>query len=443
MGSHPIRIVVQDDLRRSRLTVFFRLILAIPHLIWITIWSIGVFFVAILSWFIVLFTGRLPVSLHSFFEKFVRYSTHLYAYLYLAANEYPGFVGERGDYPVDLQVDEPARQNRWKTAFRAILAVPAFMLAGTLVGAASGGGGGWGGQYGGSGTGMETEWWEDLAYTFSGNLGVITIAVFFGWFVCVALGRMPLGFRDLAVYGLRYSAQMLGYVLFLTDRYPDADTNVPAATQPTPQKPVRLTVEDDLRRSRLTVFFRFLLTIPHLIWLILWGIVVALALIVGWFATLFMGRLPDPLHRFFAAYLRYETHVIAFLTIVANPFPGFTGTPGMYPVDLVIEPAASQHRLKTLFRIFLAVPALLLASGLSGVLWVVAFFAWFVGLFLGRMPQGLRNLGAYCLRYTAQAYAYTYLLTDSYPFSGPTEYVKPEPELPPWPGPLAVPSLSS
>ena len=31
MDSHPIRLVVTDDLRRSRLTVFFRLLLAIRH----------------------------------------------------------------------------------------------------------------------------------------------------------------------------------------------------------------------------------------------------------------------------------------------------------------------------------------------------------------------------------------------------------------------------
>ena len=31
---HAVRLVVDDDLKRSRLTVFFRPILAIPHLLW-------------------------------------------------------------------------------------------------------------------------------------------------------------------------------------------------------------------------------------------------------------------------------------------------------------------------------------------------------------------------------------------------------------------------
>ena len=270
---------------------------------------------------------------------------------------------------------------------------------------------------------------------------------FLGWFVCIALGRMPLGFRDLAAYGLRYSAQTAGYLLFLTDRYPNADPRDPAATQPTPEKPVKLHVEDDLRRSRLTVFFRLLLTIPHIVWLVLWGLAVFFALVVGWFATLITGRLPEALHRFIGAYLRYETHVLAFLFLVANPFPGFTGTPGIYPVDLQIAPRERQNRWKTLFRGLLAIPAHLLAWGLTGALGAAAFLGWFVGLFLGRMPEGLRNLGAYCLRYLAQTYAYEYLLTDSYPFSGPTEYARPAEDereaLPAWPGPLRPLSLPS
>ncbi len=129
---------------------------------------------------------------------------------------------------------------------------------------------------------------------------------------------------------------------------------------------------------------------------------------------------PRPLHRFLGAYLRYETHVLAFLLLVANPFPGFTGTPGSYPVDLQIAPRERQNRLKTLFRGPLAIPAHLLAWGLTGALWGSrpssagsSASSW------AACREGLRNLGAYCLRYLAQTYAYEYLLTDSYPFSGP------------------------
>ena len=36
-----------------------------------------------------------------------------------------------------------------------------------------------------------------------------------------------------------------------------------------------------------------------------------------------------------------------------------------------------------------------------------------------RMPDGMRNLGAYALRYAAQTSSYLYVLLDRYPDSGP------------------------
>ena len=180
-------------------------------------------------------------------------------------------------------------------------------------------------------------------------------------------------------------------------------------------RPLRLVVTDDLARNRLTVFFRGLLAIPHLVWLMLWGIAAYLAVIVNWFATLIMGRSPDPLHDFLAGYLRYATQVGAYLNLLADPFPSFTGAPG-YPVDVAIDPPAPQNRLVTFFRGLLAIPALLVASVLANVLSLIAFLAWFVCLFAGRMPEGMRNLGTYCLRYSVETYAYAFfILTDRYP----------------------------
>ena len=51
----------------------------------------------------------------------------------------------------------------------------------------------------------------------------------------------------------------------------------------------------------------------------------------------------------------------AFIYLVANPFPGFAGAPG-YPVDITIAPPERQNRWITLFRSFLAFPALLVSQ---------------------------------------------------------------------------------
>ena len=44
-----------------------------------------------------------------------------------------------------------------------------------------------------------------------------------------------------------------------------------------------------------------------------------------------------------------------------------------------------------------------------------AFLSWFVALAVARVPSGFQGLGAYCLRYQAQTFAYVLLLTDRYP----------------------------
>ena len=183
--------------------------------------------------------------------------------------------------------------------------------------------------------------------------------------------------------------------------------------------PVRLVVSDDLRRSRLTVLVRLPLALPQLVWGLVWALVVfgLLAtgtLLLGWLVTLFSGRLWPELHELHARLLRWATHVSGYLFLLSNPYPRFDGRPG-YPVDLEIAPPERQPRLVTGFRLFLALPALVFASALAGVLHAVAFAGWFVCLALGRMPRGMRDLGAYCLWYQLETYAYVLLLTPRYP----------------------------
>ncbi|MFL5826667.1 MAG: DUF4389 domain-containing protein [Thermoleophilaceae bacterium] len=405
-GRHPITLVVRDDLERTRLTVFFRLILAIPHFIWLTLWTIAAVFAAIANWFATLFEGTPPQALHGFLTRYLRYTTHFYSYLYLAANPWPDFDGRRGEYPVDLEVGGPERQNRWTVGFRLILALPAVLLASALASSVD-----FSSYGGGSRNGWET------AATWGG--GVAAIAAFGAWFLIMARGRMKPGLRDLIAYCIGYSAQAWGYVLLLTGRYPSADPAKVGNFQPLPDHDVNLELEDDLRRSRLTVFFRLLLAIPHFIWLTLWGIAVFFSLIANWFVTLFSGTPAPALHRFNSRYLRYQAHVYSFFLLVANPFPRFTGERRSYPVDLELPEPRRQNRWVTGFRIFLWLPVGVLSSALGNIAFLAAFFMWWYAMFTGRVPDGLRNLSAFVIRYYAQADAYLYLITDRYPYSGP------------------------
>jgi hypothetical protein len=179
--------------------------------------------------------------------------------------------------------------------------------------------------------------------------------------------------------------------------------------------PIGLIVEDDLKRTRLTVFFRFLLAIPQLIWIALWGIVVYLAVLVAWFAALVTGRVPDGLHDFIARYLRALTHVSSYLFLLADPWPPFGGVEGTYPVDVRVAPAAPQSRLTVFFRLILAIPALLLVWAFRLVNQIIAVIGWFYCLATGHMHQGMRDISAWLLRYEVQTYGYIFLLTGEYP----------------------------
>jgi hypothetical protein len=186
-----------------------------------------------------------------------------------------------------------------------------------------------------------------------------------------------------------------------------------------PPHPVELHNDEDRRRNRLMVLFRIPLAFPHLVWLTLWSIVAFVVALLGWLVALVLGRLPAPLHAFLERYVRYAAQVNAFLYVLGGPFPGFTGRPGAYPVDVVIEGPDRQHRLKTLFRLVLAIPSLMVSSALGTAQILAAIGAWWAALVIGRVPLGLHRLLAWTVRYQAQVGAYLLLVTDRYPYTGP------------------------
>lgn len=49
---------------------------------------------------------------------------------------------------------------------------------------------------------------------------VNSVVAFFGWFSCLALGRMPQGMCDPSAWMLQYELRTDGYAMLLTGRYP-------------------------------------------------------------------------------------------------------------------------------------------------------------------------------------------------------------------------------
>jgi Domain of unknown function (DUF4389) len=198
--------------------------------------------------------------------------------------------------------------------------------------------------------------------------------------------------------------------------------------------PVRLVGGEDLERSRLTVFFRIFLLIPHAIVLFFYAIGAMVVTVVAWFAALITGRVPDGMHSFIAGYERYYARVLAYGAILADPFPPF-GASGSYPVDLEIDPPVDQNRLTVLFRIILAIPCIIVLYVLQNLLYLVAIGNWFVALFAGRVPPGLETLGMFCLRFLMRTHTYIALVNPRYPAFGDTPGTLPmdQASLPPVP----------
>jgi hypothetical protein len=76
---------------RDRVSVGFRLFLAIPHLV--AIWALGIAWaiVTVVAWFAILFTGEHPAPLYRFAVGVLRWTVRVEAYLLLLHDEYPPF----------------------------------------------------------------------------------------------------------------------------------------------------------------------------------------------------------------------------------------------------------------------------------------------------------------------------------------------------------------
>ena len=183
--SYPAAFEADYAEQRSRLTAFFRLLLAIPHAIVLYIYGIVASVLVIVAWFAIVLTGRYPQGLYGFIAGFVRYTTRFLAYTVLLCDPYPPFSGSDDPaYPVRLSFTGPLESySRLKTLFRFILAIPILVLRYVM------------------------------------NL-LLEIGAVAGWFIILVTGKMPRGLFDLMVLASSYTARSDAYLFLLTETYP-------------------------------------------------------------------------------------------------------------------------------------------------------------------------------------------------------------------------------
>jgi len=195
----PVLVAFEGPTKQRRLTVFFRLLLALPQLIVLGIVGIAVYIVLIISWFGALFMGRLPRFAADFLPGFLRWQVRVGAYVVMLTDIYPPFTLESDDaYPVSLTA-QPGRLNRGAVFFRLILAFPAYVYGTVTV-------------FG--------------AFTL---VGVIT------WFIVLITGRMPPSLHLAYAAVVRYQIRASAYLFMITSEWPwgmFGDTDVLGAHGP-------------------------------------------------------------------------------------------------------------------------------------------------------------------------------------------------------------------
>jgi hypothetical protein len=178
----------------------------------------------------------------------------------------------------------------------------------------------------------------------------------------------------------------------------------------------QLDVEGPRPQRRWTILLRWLLALPHFVILVFYAIAAGVVMIVGWFAALFTGRLPDGIGFFLAGFLAYETRIAAYATLLVDEYPPFefgVTAPG-YPVAIELY-KTPLNPVAVLFRIILAIPAYIIAGVLGSGWLAVAFIIWVVGLIVGRLPDALFQATAAMVRYIMRFHAYFSMLTAVYP----------------------------
>jgi Domain of unknown function (DUF4389) len=89
---YPAAVTIVDPVGpRRRLSVFFRILIAIPNIIVFCFAMLGWMVTTVVAWFAIVIAGSYPAALYNFGVGALRWSIRLEAYLLLLVDDYPPF----------------------------------------------------------------------------------------------------------------------------------------------------------------------------------------------------------------------------------------------------------------------------------------------------------------------------------------------------------------
>jgi hypothetical protein len=180
---------MNSPLKVARWRPLVHWLLAFPHFIILYGLNIAQGVVYFISWFAILFTGKMPEGFYNFLAMVHRYQWRVVSYLFWMRESYPPFefnsvAQDPGDDPAVLSFPPaPAKLSRGLIFVKWLLAIPHFFIL-----------------------------------TFLGLAAFVVLII--GFFAILITGSWPAGMRNFLVGLERWSARVTMYTYLMTDQYP-------------------------------------------------------------------------------------------------------------------------------------------------------------------------------------------------------------------------------
>jgi roadblock/LC7 domain-containing protein len=186
--AYPVQVELNRPYEVANWRPLVNWLLAIPQLIIVYVLGIVFEVLALIAFFTVLFTKKIPTGIFGVMAMYHRYSWRVITFSLFMKNEYPPFTfdttpSDPGGDPAFFAIEEPAELNRWLPLVKWLLAIPHYIV---------------------------------LIFLFIGVAVVKLIA----FFAVLFTGKYPEGMRDFVVGVFRWQIRVQAYALFMTDVYP-------------------------------------------------------------------------------------------------------------------------------------------------------------------------------------------------------------------------------
>ena len=181
--------------------------------------------------------------------------------------------------------------------------------------------------------------------------------------------------------------------------------------------PVNLDVDGPQPQNRVSVLLRILYAIPHLIAVMVLGIVAQVITLIAWFVIVITGKYPAGMANFIEGFSHWNARLNGYLWLLTDKYPPFAmGADDSYPVRLSLQTQLDgRNRVTVFFRIFMLIPHIIALYVVTLIGEIIAFISWIVALVTGSVPAGMHNFLVGWIRWQARVGAYATLLVDDYP----------------------------